>query len=426
MNILIIGSGGREHAIALKLSESENIKKIFISPGNAGTLNVGVNVFLNINNFSEIIDFCKNNKVELVVIGPEVPLVNGLANELRKQDIYVFGPNKEAAEIEGNKKFAKELMKEYNIPTSNFKTFNKNDINKAKKYLETSKYPIVIKASGLAAGKGVIIAEKKEEAISAIEEIMQQKIFGNAGDEVVIEEFLEGEELSVFAITDGEEYVLLPPAQDHKKIGEGDTGKNTGGMGAYAPLSFVNESLITEIETNVVKPTLKALRSKNRKFNGCLYCGLINTKEGIKVIEFNCRFGDPETQAVLPLLVGDFFELLYSVAKGKINKNAVKYNGGAAMCVVTVSSGYPGKYDKGFKIKGLNEINDPNINVIHAGTKYENGKILTNGGRVLNFIAFDKKNNLTKCKTMVYDAISKVKYNGIFFRRDIGFRALKN
>ena len=425
MNILIIGSGGREHAIALKLSESENIKKMFISPGNAGTLNVGVNVFLNINNFSEVIDFCKNNKVELIVIGPEVPLVNGLANELRKQDIYVFGPNKEAAEIEGNKKFAKELMREYNIPTADFKTFNKDDINKAKEYLETSKYPIVIKASGLAAGKGVIIAEKKEEAISAIEEIMQQQIFGNAGDEVVIEEFLEGEELSVFAITDGEEYVLLPPAQDHKRIGEGDTGKNTGGMGAYAPLSFVNESLITEIETNVVKPTLKALRSKNKKFNGCLYCGLINTKEGIKVIEFNCRFGDPETQAVLPLLEGDFFELLYSAAKGKINKNAVMYNGGAAMCVVTVSGGYPGKYDKGFEIKGLNEINDPNINVIHAGTKYENGKVLTNGGRVLNFIAFDKENNLSKCKTMAYNAISKVEYDKIYFRKDIGFRALK-
>ena len=425
MNILIIGSGGREHAIALKLSESENIKKMFISPGNAGTLNVGVNVFININNFSEVIDFCKNNKVELVVIGPEVPLVNGLANELRKQDIYVFGPNKEAAEIEGNKKFAKELMREYNIPTANFKTFNKDDINKAKEYLETSKYPIVIKASGLAAGKGVIIAEKKEEAISAIEEIMQQQIFGNAGDEVVIEEFLEGEELSVFAITDGEEYVLLPPAQDHKKIGEGDTGKNTGGMGAYAPLSFVTDSLITEIETNVVNPTLKALRSKNKKFNGCLYCGLINTKEGIKVIEFNCRFGDPETQAVLPLLEGDFFELLYSVAKGKINKEAVKYNGGSAMCVVTVSGGYPGKYDKGFEIKGLNEINDPNINVIHAGTKYENGKILTNGGRVLNFIAFDKENNLSKCKTMAYNAISKVEYDKIYFRKDIGFRALK-
>ncbi len=424
--VLIIGSGGREHAIALKLSESKNVTKIFISPGNAGTLKLGENINLNINNCSEVIDFCKNNRIELVVIGPEVPLVNGLANELRKEKINVFGPNKKAAEIEGNKKFAKELMQEYNIPTADFKTFNKNNINKAKEYLESSKYPIVIKASGLAAGKGVVIAEKKEEAISAIEEIMQQQIFGNAGNEVVIEEFLEGEELSVFAITDGEEYVLLPPAQDHKRIGEGDTGKNTGGMGAYAPLSFVSDNLITEIKTNIVEPTLKALTDKNRKFNGCLYCGLINTKNGIKVIEFNCRFGDPETQVVLPLLDGDFFELLYSVAKGKINKEAVKYNGGSAMCVVTVSGGYPEKYEKGFEIEGLNEIEDiTNVTVIHAGTKYENGKVLTNGGRVLNLVAFNIENNLKQSKAMVYDAISKVKYNKKYFRNDIGFRALK-
>jgi phosphoribosylamine--glycine ligase len=425
MKILIIGSGGREHAIAHKLSESKGVSEIFIAPGNAGTNQIGKNVLLDVNNQQEVINFCNQKKIDLIVIGPEVPLVEGLADILRKNNFNVFGPDKEAAAIEGNKKFAKELMQEYKIPTAQFKTFNKDEYETAKEYLNNSKYPVVIKASGLAAGKGVIIAQSKEEALNSLKEIMQEEIFGNAGKEIVIEEFLEGEELSVFAITDGDNYVLLPAAQDHKRIGEGDTGKNTGGMGAYAPLSFVDSEIISEIENFVVKPTLKALKEKNKKFNGCLYCGLINTKDGIKVIEFNCRFGDPETQVVLPLLEGDFFELLYSTAKDKINKNAVKYNGGSAMCVVTVSGGYPDKYQKGFEIKGLEEINNPNIQIIHAGTKLENGKILTNGGRVLNVVSFLDENKLRCCKTMCYDAIAKVEYKDKYYRTDIGFRAIK-
>ncbi len=425
MKVLIIGSGGREHAIALKISENKNVNEIFISPGNAGTLMLGKNVVLDVNNNKSVVDFCKEENIDLVIIGPEVPLVNGLADILRENNINVFGPDKKAAAIEGNKKFAKELMLKNNIPTASFVSFTKKEYEEAKKYLSAASYPIVIKASGLAAGKGVIIAKNQKEAIDSLKEIMQDKIFGNAGDEIVIEEFLEGEELSIFAITDGFDYVLLPAAQDHKRIGERDTGKNTGGMGAYSPLKFVDTELLKEVENNIVKPTLNALNEGNRKFNGCLYCGLIKTKDGIKVIEFNCRFGDPETQAVLPLLEGDFFELLYSTAKGKINKNAVKYNGGSAMCVVTVSGGYPGKYEKGFEIKGLEEITDPDIQIIHAGTKKENDKILTNGGRVLNIVSFVRENNLTKCKTKVYDAINKVKYKNIYYRNDIGFRAVK-
>ncbi len=425
MKVLIIGSGGREHAIALKISENRNINEIFISPGNAGTLQLGKNVLLDVNNNQVVVDFCKEENIDLVIIGPEVPLVNGLADILRENNINVFGPDKNAAAIEGNKKFAKELMLKNNIPTASFVSFTKEEYEEAKKYLSAASYPIVIKASGLAAGKGVIIAQNPNEAIDSVKEIMQDKIFGNAGDEIVIEEFLEGEELSIFAITDGVDYVLLPAAQDHKRIGEGDTGKNTGGMGAYSPLKFVDTELLKEVENNIVKPTLNALREDNRKFNGCLYCGLIKTKEGIKVIEFNCRFGDPETQVVLPLLEGDFFELLYSTAKGTINKNAVKYNGGSAMCVVTVSGGYPEKYGKGFEITGLEQITDPDIQIIHAGTKKENDTILTNGGRVLNIVSFIRENSLTKCKSIAYNAIAKVKYKNIYYRNDIGFRAVK-
>ncbi|MEE9431668.1 MAG: phosphoribosylamine--glycine ligase [Melioribacteraceae bacterium] len=423
MNVLIIGSGGREHALIIKIAESKKVNQIFISPGNAGTLQIGENVNLNITSHSEVIEFCKNNLIDLVVIGPEVPLVDGLSESLRENNILVFGPNMLAAEIEGNKKFSKELMDENNIPTASFKSFSKSQFNEAIEFLESGSFPIVIKASGLAAGKGVIITENILDAKGAVSSMMLDSIFGESGNTIVIEEFLEGEELSVFAITDGDDYILLPASQDHKRIGEGDTGKNTGGMGAYAPLNFVTDELINEIEKNVVVPTLKGLKDKNRKFNGCLFCGLINTKEGIKVIEFNCRFGDPETQTVLPLLDGDFFELLYSTAKGKINKDAVKYNGGSSICVVTVSGGYPDKYEKGFEITGLENIDDESTKVIHAGTILKNGKVITNGGRVLNAVTTLSKNSLSDCKSICYNQISKVKYKDIYFRNDIGFKA---
>ena len=395
MNILIIGSGGREHAIALKLFEENPNNKLYIAPGNGGTAELGMNIAINISDSKEAINFCKANSVELVIIGPEKPLVDGLADDLRNESILVFGPGKLAARIEGDKEFAKILMKESHIPTADFKSFNKNQFNEAIEYLEKSEFPTVIKASGLAAGKGVIICNDFNEARNALD-----------------------------VVTDGEDYVILPASQDHKKIGEGDTGPNTGGMGAYSPIKFLNEELLLEIENNVIIPTLKGLRDKNAKFNGCLYCGLIKCADGIKVIEFNCRFGDPEIQAVLQLIDGDFLRLLTSTAKGNIDKNCVGYNGKSAMCVVAASGGYPGKYEKGFEITGLPDNSDQ-IKVIHAGTKLENGKLYTHGGRVLNIVAISSKNNITDCKTIGYSVLDKVKFDNIYFRRDIGFKALQ-
>ena len=423
MNILIIGSGGREHAIGLKIFEQNNNQKIYFSPGNGGTDSLGNNLNLNLEEPNQIFDFCKKANIELVIIGPEQPLVDGLADKLRENSILVFGPNKNAARIEGDKKFSKNLMKQYNIPTADFESFSTNEYTNALKYLENGNFPIVLKASGLAAGKGVVIANDFGEAKSALEDMMHNSKFGAAGETVVIEEFLIGEELSVFVVTDGNNYVILPPSQDHKRIGEGDTGKNTGGMGAYSPVPFVTDKLMEEIENNVIQPTLRGLREKDSLFNGCLYCGLINTKEGIKVIEYNCRFGDPEIQAVLQLLEGDFLELLYSTARSAVDKSSVKYNGGSAMCIVTASGGYPDKYEKGFEITGLVENSDK-IKLIHAGTTRRDKKIFTSGGRVLNIVAVSSTNDLYGCKTVAYDVIDKVNYSNIYYRKDIGFKAL--
>ncbi|MCB9209789.1 MAG: phosphoribosylamine--glycine ligase [Ignavibacteriales bacterium] len=423
MKILIIGSGGREHAIALKLHEENNQFELYISPGNGGTETICKNIDLDLNNHQEVTEFCKNSKIDLVIIGPEQPLVDGLADYLRNNYILVFGPSKNAARIEGDKEFAKNLMARYNIPTASFKSFKKEDYQNAVNYLKKSNYPIVLKASGLAAGKGVIIATSFEEANLALTEMMKNSVFGSAGDTVVIEDFLEGEELSVFVVTDGKNYFILPPSQDHKRIGEGDTGKNTGGMGAYSPVKFVNDHLINEIEKNVIVPTLNGLKINNSEFNGCLYCGLIKTKEGIKVIEFNCRFGDPEIQAVLQLIDGSFSELLLSTAKGNINKNSVHYNGKSSICVVAASGGYPDSYEKGYEINGVLN-NEQNLKIIHAGTKKINNKIITNGGRVLNIVGISSNNDLSHSKTIAYDALSKINFEKMYFRKDIGFKAL--
>jgi phosphoribosylamine--glycine ligase len=423
MNILIIGSGGREHAIALKMYEENSNHKLYISPGNGGTSQVGENVNLEISNPQFVVNYCKEKDIDLVVIGPEQPLVDGIADELRSKGVLVFGPGKNAARIEGDKTFAKSLMKKYNVPTAEFKSFSKDKFIDAVDYLKNGKFPIVLKASGLAAGKGVIIANTFDQAEQALSEMMQESVFGSAGDNVVIEDFLEGEELSVFVITDGKDYVILPPSQDHKRIGEGDTGKNTGGMGAYSPVPFVNDDLIKEIEINVIRPILQGLEDNDSKFNGCLYCGLINTKEGIKVIEFNCRFGDPEIQAVLQLIDGDFTELLKSTAIGKVNKEAVKNNNKSSMCVVAASGGYPDRYEKGFEISGIPQNTDK-VKIIHAGTIEHEGKILTNGGRVLNIVSISSKNDLKECKIIAYDALAKVKYHKIYYRNDIANKAL--
>ena len=308
MRVLLIGSGGREHALAIKISKSSLLDKLFILPGNPGTKQVGENIKINPSDQEKILQFCKDEAIDLVVIGPEQPLVEGLSDYLRNEEIKVFGPSKKAAEIEAHKSFAKQLMKKYNIPTSDFIEFQSNEYDKAISYLKETKYPCVIKADGLAAGKGVLICKNFEEAEKGLKEIFLDKVFGSSGDKVVIEEFMEGEEASIFAITDGKDFICLPSSQDHKRIGDNDTGKNTGGMGAYSPAPVVTIDILSLVENEIIKPTLEGMRNEDCPFSGCLYVGLMITKEGPKVVEYNCRFGDPETQVVLPLLKRRFSE----------------------------------------------------------------------------------------------------------------------
>jgi len=424
MNVLVIGSGGREHAIALKIKQSKKLKSLYCIPGNPGTESFALNFTIDVNNHKSIINFCEDKKIDLVVIGPEQPLVDGLSDHLRSTGFKVFGPSANAARIESSKAFAKKIMIDASVPTAQYVEFSTAQLSEAIKYLEPVNYPIVIKADGLAAGKGVLICNNKSEAESAIREILEHRIFGDSGDKLIIEEFLVGEEASIFAITDGERFICLPAAQDHKRIGNGDSGKNTGGMGAYAPAPIITEELLKEIETRIIKPVLDQMLSMENKFVGCLYAGLILTKSGPKVIEFNCRFGDPETQVVLPILDGDFLELLYSSAVGNLNLNAVEYSGGCSVCVVAASKGYPDNYEKGFVINGLEKIDDEVI-VYHAGTKREDQKILTNGGRVLGVTSVLKTFDLKLAKELTYQAIHKITFDGIYFRNDIADKAIK-
>jgi phosphoribosylamine--glycine ligase len=424
MIIALIGSGGRENALAYSLSKSNSLEKLYILPGNPGTLKYGENI--NITKNSEIVKFCTESNVNLVVIGPEKPLVEGLADDLRALGISVFGPSKSAAELEGDKSFSKKIMKKYNIPTAAFEVFTKEQADVARKYLREHDYPVVIKAAGLAAGKGVAICNNFDEANIYLDELFNLGIFGEAGNTVVIEEFMEGEEASIFAITDGKDFFVLPSAQDHKRVFDYDKGKNTGGMGAYAPAPIVTANLLSKIKTQIIYPTLEAMNSENRQFIGCLYCGLMIKDEEVKVVEYNCRFGDPETQAVLPLIEGDFAKLLYSCATGNIDKECVSYNGGNSICVVLASGGYPDKFNNGYEIKGLEQINNKNCLVFHSGTALEKDKLVTAGGRVLNITIFNKIEDLRYCKKECYSEINKVKYANMHYRKDIGDKGIKN
>ncbi len=424
MQVLIIGSGGREHALALKIKQSKKLTKLYCTPGNPGTEKIATNLFLNINDKKDVTNFCLNNKIDLIVIGPEQPLVDGLTDALISSSLKVFGPTAKAARIESSKKFAKVIMQQANVPTASYKEFNNNQLSEVLTYLNQITYPTVIKADGLAAGKGVFICKTYAEAKNAVIEIFENQIFGESGSKLIVEEFLEGEEASVFAITDGEKFLCLPAAQDHKRIGDGDTGKNTGGMGAYAPAPVITKELMSKIEEIIIKPTLNQLRITDSKFVGCLYAGIIITKDGPKVIEFNCRFGDPETQVVLPLLGGDFLQLLYSAADGNLDIDSVKYSGGSSVCIVAASKGYPDAYKKGFEITGLNSAGE-NIIVYHAGTKKENDKILTNGGRVLGVTSVLNNYDLKSAKQLAYEAINKIHFDGMYFRKDIADKASK-
>ena len=423
MRVLLIGSGGREHALALKISKSSLLDKLFIMPGNPGTKQVGENIKINLSYSDKILQFCKDEKIDLVVIGPEQPLVDGLSDYLRSAGFKVFGPSQKAAQIEAHKSFAKHLMKKYKIPTADFIEFNSDEYENAVSYLKKSKYPLVIKADGLAAGKGVLICNNYDEAEESLKEMFVDKVFGTSGEKIVIEEFMEGEEASIFAITDGTDFTCLPSSQDHKRIGDNDTGKNTGGMGAYSPAPVVTNDLLSQIENKIIKPTLAGMKNEGYPFSGCLYAGVMITKEEPKVVEFNCRFGDPETQVVLPLLKGDFLKLLYSSANGKLDKNAVHYSEGSAVCVVAASKGYPDSYQKGFEITGF-DINDKKIIIYHAGTDEVDEKIVTSGGRVLGVTAVLNKNDLIEAREKAYEAIRQIHFEGMYYRKDIALRAL--
>ena len=424
MKVVIIGSGGREHALALKIKESEELSRLYILPGNPGTGLLGENISIKPSEQNKILEFCKLKEIDLVVIGPEQPLVDGLANLLRDNDINVFGPNKEAAQIESSKYFAKKVMQEADVPTAKYIPFTSNMWGAAEEYIRNKKYPCVIKADGLAAGKGVFVCNDAEEAEKAINLIFNDKVFGASGDRVLVEEYLTGEEVSVFAICDGEEFVCLPASQDHKRIGDNDTGKNTGGMGAYAPVPLVTPQLFEQIKNRIIYPVIRNLKKRNSSFIGCLYAGLIITDDGPKVIEFNCRFGDPETQVVLPIIKGDFLHLLYTAALGKIDRAAGEYNGGSSVCVVAASGGYPDSYEKGFEITGLDE-QSANIFIYHAGTKQVGGKIVTDGGRVLGVTSALSDFNLALAKDLAYKAIENIQFKNIYYRKDISDKAFK-
>ncbi len=422
MQILVLGGGGREHAIVWKLAQSKKVEKIYCAPGNPGIAQLAECVNLDTTDNKGLAHWAKEHHIDLTVVGPEVPLVAGVADEFRAQGLAIFGPNAKAAALEGSKAFSKELMKKYNIPTAFFKVCN--DLATAKAYVEEKGAPIVVKADGLAAGKGVIVAMTKEEAITALEEIMTDHKFGAAGANVVVEEFMDGEEASLLAFTDGKTVVPMIAAQDHKRVNDGDQGLNTGGMGAYAPAPVLTEALKDKCMATIIGPVLKALETEGRPYSGCLYAGLMIKGDSIKVVEFNARFGDPETQAVLPLLDGDLAEIMLACATGTLKPEMVKWSNKAAVCVVMASGGYPGSYAKNMAITGLQEANNlPDVVVFQAGTKEANGQVVTNGGRVLGVTAVS--DTIANAKEKAYAAVDRIHFENAHYRTDIAWRALR-
>lgn len=420
MRVLVVGGGGREHALVWKLAQSPLVDKVFCAPGNPGIAKLAECVNLSVDNIKALAGFASENNIDLTVVGPEKPLAEGIVDYFQERGLAVFGPDREAAQLEGSKSFAKERMRKYGVPTADYAIFDSAE--KARDYIIGKGTGLVVKADGLAAGKGVVVAETVTEALGAIDEIMLKRVHGEAGNQVVLEEKLIGEEASLLAFTDGITVIPMVAAQDHKRVGEGDSGPNTGGMGAYAPAPVVTPALLEQIQRTILQPMIDGLRADGIIYRGCLYAGLMITAEGPQVIEFNARFGDPETQVVLPLLASDLAPILKACIEGNLAEVPVEWKPEAAVCVVLAAGGYPGDYRRGDAIEGLMAAEQKGALVFHAGTALAENRIVTNGGRVLGVTAVDQQ--LDKAIAKVYPAIGEIQFNGMHYRRDIAHRAL--
>jgi len=426
MNIIVIGSGGREHTISWKISQSPLCNKLYLLPGNAGTAGFAQNVDISDSDFEKVAEFVLENKIDLVIVGPEAPLVDGIRDffsaDPRLKDIGFVGPDKRGALIEGSKDFSKKFMFKYDIPTAGFKTFTVDELSEAKEYIRSQDPPIVLKADGLAAGKGVLICKTLEEAEASIEGMLQDKMFGKASEKVVIEDFLDGIEVSVFILTDGKNYVLFPEAKDYKRIRENDQGSNTGGMGSVSPVNFADKVFMNKVDERIIKPTIKGLIDEGIDYKGFIFLGLINIKDDPFVIEYNVRMGDPESQVVIPRIENDFVQLLSAAAQGTLGNEKVQFSKDTAVTVVMASAGYPGSYEKGKEIQGIESVDE--ALVFHAGTKFNDKKqILTNGGRVLAVTG--KGSDLQDAIDAAYSNVSKISWEGAQYRKDIGQDLLK-
>jgi len=422
MNVLVIGSGGREHALVWKLNKSKKVDKIFCAPGNPGIGNLAKCVRIKPSSTKALVDFASRNKIGLTVVGPEDPLNAGIVDEFQKRKLKIFGPNKKGAQLEGSKVFAKEFMRKYHIPTAPFKVFD--NPAEAFGFCKSVEFPVVIKADGLAAGKGAVVVRNLQQAEDTIDQMMVKKTFGKAGKRIIVESFLRGQEVSVMALCDGKSIIPLLSSQDHKQARDGDRGPNTGGMGAYCPTTFTDKEAMEQINEHILFRTLSGLKSEGIKYRGVIYTGLMLTPQGPKVLEYNCRFGDPETQAILPLLKTDLLALFQATISGKLaGMGKLSWHQGAAACVIMASKGYPGKYATGAKINGLNGKHEDGTFVFHAGTARKDNKIVTAGGRVLGVMARDK--SLKTALSKAYRMVGRIKFEGATYRKDIGGRASK-